>query len=435
MLTKLTTTTLIALGLLAVFASPALAAGYIPWDRNECLSQEVCDVELTVENTRGIAQNIVVIERSEHGASLSDFNNEIVNGNQIRFNFYPAAYMTENDVKVNGVWTNGPFTYPVAAGAGFTFKVQSGLQPGDTLLINRNGIVEDGAIVSSNDQTLFPEGRGIAFVVPGASYQGQIVLPSFPLPTIEPELSDLERGLLGKINDLRQANGLNRLRAAPALNAAADAYACRVSRNSTITQNPHRLVGSPFNRAIDFGWPDSGTSVGENLHGGAILGAFSWWLGSPLHRQNMLDADYKYAGVGNSCGQTALGMATGYKTLYPVGGISTDTGDSRLYKTSLGNRPNVKRRIAFRPVIRLVRARSKNPVVAIRVKSRAQGKTIIRYRGAQRKTRGKSLRLRVRGRGRIVVIFSASKKSRVKSGRATRCLQRKNGVTRISSCR
>jgi hypothetical protein len=104
--------------------------------------------------------------------------------------------------------------------------------------------------------------------------------------------------LLAQINALRQRNGQVPLSLNPHLIASATAHSTYLATHPY--GDPHREVNgsTPETRALAAGYP--GRLVGENVVGGTganVQWAFTWWVKSPIHLQNML-AGWTEIGIG-----------------------------------------------------------------------------------------------------------------------------------------
>ena len=428
-------TSALVLAFLVFPAGAAFAAGDVPSTNVDCGSTEACDVELAVVNDRGVPQT-AYLPIPNLGADISEgeYHYYTLPG-RLGFNYSTDTYIKPAE------WegAQGPFDYPAPPGTNPATIANDtiGIQPGDVLLITRN-LMSDA--MSPNDPTLYPEGSGVPFTVPAGGFTGQITLPSFDLPPSAPGLSDIERGLLGKINDERAKLGIARLLAAPSLNAAADGYACWSGKHNPTFSNAdvHNLLGNPMTRAVDYGWPVAG-DVGESLYRGGAFISFEGWMTSPAHKAGMLNPDVVYAGLGSACGHTALELASSQDsqgnsiTLSPYGGISTDVGDSSLYRS--GGDPCCSwRTFRFSPKLKLLKPRSKKPKLMVKNNRFADGKLTVKFRATKKVTSFNKTFIRVRSGGRVKVTFKASSGSKIRSGRVTRCLKRRNGLSRIARC-
>jgi hypothetical protein len=120
-----------------------------------------------------------------------------------------------------------------------------------------------------------------------------------PLPGHRTHAQDDEAAwLLAQINALRQRNGQVPLSLNPHLIASAVAHSTYLATHPY--GDPHREANgsTPETRALAAGYP--GRLVGENVVGGTganVQWAFTWWVKSPIHLQNML-AGWTEIGIG-----------------------------------------------------------------------------------------------------------------------------------------
>lgn len=108
---------------------------------------------------------------------------------------------------------------------------------------------------------------------------------------------DVTSFLLSKINELRASKGLNTLAINPLLTQAAQAHSNYLASTPYIHPHRERDGSLPQDRAARVGYTGR---VGENVVGGSNASAewaFNWWLGSPLHYNNML-SDWTEIGIG-----------------------------------------------------------------------------------------------------------------------------------------
>jgi uncharacterized protein YkwD len=128
--------------------------------------------------------------------------------------------------------------------------------------------------------------------------------------------TQLQTALLGQVNALRTAHGLSVLRLSPALTAAANAHSTEMARVGYFSHNSAN--GASFSSRIGRFYPLRGFhswSVGENLLWGApdigALRAFNLWLGSPMHRANLLSPRWREIGIGAMHSSKAPGLYGG----------------------------------------------------------------------------------------------------------------------------
>lgn len=115
-------------------------------------------------------------------------------------------------------------------------------------------------------------------------------------------LSPLEQGVLADINALRTAHNLPALRLSAALTDAARAHSQEMETDGYFAHSS--FDGTAFWKRIQRFYPSTRWgywSVGENLlwssPGVDPQGALTMWLGSPEHRMNMLDPNWREIGV------------------------------------------------------------------------------------------------------------------------------------------
>ena len=118
----------------------------------------------------------------------------------------------------------------------------------------------------------------------------------------------MEPGLVERINDIRAANGLRRLRVAGDLSRAAGKHANSQGSKGYFDHDlytPSRSTNwTPYSTWIRWYWPGPGYTswaAGENLAWGApdlsAREAATRWMNSPPHRANILTASWRRIGV------------------------------------------------------------------------------------------------------------------------------------------
>ncbi|HEY2073849.1 MAG TPA: CAP domain-containing protein [Gaiellaceae bacterium] len=115
-------------------------------------------------------------------------------------------------------------------------------------------------------------------------------------------LSSLEQGVLLDINGFRAAHHLPALRLSASLTAAARSHSLQMETDGYFAHNS--FDGTAFWKRIQGFYPSSHFgfwSVGENLLWSApdvdAQKALTMWEGSPEHRKNMLDPNWREIGV------------------------------------------------------------------------------------------------------------------------------------------
>lgn len=116
----------------------------------------------------------------------------------------------------------------------------------------------------------------------------------------------VRRELLTRLNDARAAQRIPPLRPQPRLDRVAQDYAERMLREGFYDH--HDPMGaSVLERVQAIGY--SFSMVGENLASGQFTAeqVFDGWMGSPAHRENLLDRDFREVGHGVAHGKGAAG--------------------------------------------------------------------------------------------------------------------------------
>jgi uncharacterized protein YkwD len=128
--------------------------------------------------------------------------------------------------------------------------------------------------------------------------------------------AQLQTALLAQINAFRAANGRGPLRLSPALTRAASGHSGQMVRRGFFSHNS--ASGASFSQRIARFYPSRGYrrwSVGENIVWGgpdiAAASAFRMWAASPMHRANMLSAQWNEIGVGAVHSSSAPGVYGG----------------------------------------------------------------------------------------------------------------------------
>lgn len=132
------------------------------------------------------------------------------------------------------------------------------------------------------------------------------VRPTEP-PSLPPDEAAAQ--LLNLINDERAKNGAGPLSFNSALNRAARLHAEDMAKRGYFDHNTPEGK-TPFQRMKEAGY--SGGMMGENIfRGSSNPGApFSWWMKSPPHHSNMVNKEFKSAGLGNSQGYWVLDLGS-----------------------------------------------------------------------------------------------------------------------------
>jgi uncharacterized protein YkwD len=132
--------------------------------------------------------------------------------------------------------------------------------------------------------------------------------PPSPLPppiAPPPSATDpVQAELLALHNAERQRSGLPALRPEPRLTAAAVAHAADMAGTGRLshTGSDGSDLGTRATRA-GYRWETQAGAVGENITGAGPVSppaAMQIWLGSPQHREHILRADFRDAGMGHA---------------------------------------------------------------------------------------------------------------------------------------
>lgn len=150
-------------------------------------------------------------------------------------------------------------------------------------------------------------GKLAAAVVASLLVAALVAAPGVGAQTAVTDQDRLETALVKRVNAVRQARGLSKLRAAARLTRAADRHAASMA---TAGYFRHELLRRKSSRWVPFGtwirtfWPGPGATAwgaGENLAWGAPgLSARQTvrnWMRSPGHRANLLNRSWRRIGV------------------------------------------------------------------------------------------------------------------------------------------
>ena len=114
--------------------------------------------------------------------------------------------------------------------------------------------------------------------------------------------AQVQTALLDQMNVLRAAHGLSRLRVSAGLTAAATTHSTSMARRGYFSHNSAN--GASFSQRLSYFYPAGGYrswAVGENLVWGSpdvgAARALRLWLGSPLHRANLLNPRWREVGL------------------------------------------------------------------------------------------------------------------------------------------
>jgi uncharacterized protein YkwD len=126
-------------------------------------------------------------------------------------------------------------------------------------------------------------------------------------PTVTAQDS-AEPTLIQRMNEVREARGLNRLRSSLKLTRAATRHANSLAGAGYFKHDLYTPKKSPnwwrFGSWVNWYWPGPGYRywyAGENLAWGSPelspRTAVRWWLNSPSHRANLLSSTFRRVGV------------------------------------------------------------------------------------------------------------------------------------------
>ncbi len=174
----------------------------------------------------------------------------------------------------------------------------------DSYMLEQQGTERlDVAPQIMNGRTLVPlraplERLGATVVWDEATRTASITAQTGAIPF---NVSQFERDILHFTNVQREKYGLSPLQWDDTLANAARDYAQNMHDNQFFSHDG--LDGSTFMDRIKragYMFPKSGYSAGENLIGGydSAEEAVDAWMDSPGHRENILNPDFKYLGVG-----------------------------------------------------------------------------------------------------------------------------------------
>jgi uncharacterized protein YkwD len=128
--------------------------------------------------------------------------------------------------------------------------------------------------------------------------------------------NQLQTALLGQVNALRAAKGLERLRLSPALSAAAGRHSTEMARRGYFSH--YSANGASFSSRIEQLYSPRGFhswTVGENLLWASpdvgALRALKLWLASPPHRANLLSPRWREIGLAAVHSTSAPGVYGG----------------------------------------------------------------------------------------------------------------------------
>jgi uncharacterized protein YkwD len=165
-----------------------------------------------------------------------------------------------------------------------------------------------------------------AAAVAAALAAGAVASPRRPAVALSP----LEQGVLAEINSFRASHHLAALRLSPALTASARAHSLEMETGGYFGHAS--ADGTVFWKRIERFYPSAGRgywSVGENLlwsspdiDAGAAL---TTWLGSPEHRANLLNPNWREIGVSAVHRAAAPGIFEGMDVTV----VTTDFGVRR----------------------------------------------------------------------------------------------------------
>jgi uncharacterized protein YkwD len=113
--------------------------------------------------------------------------------------------------------------------------------------------------------------------------------------------TDYEQQVLALINSARTAQGLNELSLQPQLSAAAYAHSLDMACNNFVDHTGSD--GSRWSQRVaaqgyKASYVEENIYVGNPDFGGTPQGAFDWWMGDQIHRDNILSNKVTEIGIG-----------------------------------------------------------------------------------------------------------------------------------------
>ena len=156
----------------------------------------------------------------------------------------------------------------------------------------------------------------VSYAAPEVTPSSEIPTPGGPLPTPTATTTttsdgcsftrnpDFENQVLQQINAVRASNGLNALTLDPQLSAAASTYSLDMACNNRVdfVRHTDSNGGRWYDRISAQGYAYS--SAFENVYvgnpaysGGTPQSAMNWWMGSPIHKANILNPDVTEIGI------------------------------------------------------------------------------------------------------------------------------------------
>lgn len=186
---------------------------------------------------------------------------------------------------------------PVDANGDVTVNVQ----PGDTIIATRSLLQHSGPCMS-------PEGdifHGVRYEVPPSPPASvTLTLPNATGPSFHPELSRAERGVVGRINQMRASRGLAPLHISTTLDRVADATA----HDAALIEQTHGHYPWPPKYcdavAIDWGWPQPYTPGVSGLDAPTTspAAALAHWTDGSARAQQTFSKQWSAVGIGDGGG-------------------------------------------------------------------------------------------------------------------------------------
>ncbi len=203
----------------------------------------------------------------------------------------------------------------------------SNLNPGEVVYFSRQFQAGNDPCFST------PEGMpGVAYTVPDpAPASATVALPALGFQPYEPGLSARERGLVGLINNERQAHGLAPVVISSVLEEATDGYlAYAPSVPGASNSAMHCSLYGVRTRVLDAGYPLASNSAETIVWAASATQAFEWWMGSPVHKEIILSPQFDSIGLSSKGGTFLANFATTDPAFVNRAGLTGDFGDANL---------------------------------------------------------------------------------------------------------
>ena len=169
-----------------------------------------------------------------------------------------------------------------------------------------------------------PEGpNGVEFAVTEAG--GTVTLPNATGPSYQPESSEAERWIVGKINERRAQQGKPPVRISAVLNRVADSVARRQFVDSLSFPPPFCPVV-----VIDWGFPGGGSYSSVDANGTDPRKAWEHWSDGSVRETSATLGDWNAVGVGDGGGAWTAYFANCPEGLDARCEMSSDQGDASI---------------------------------------------------------------------------------------------------------